>query len=297
MNDNNDPQQESEIKPTTAHTSPPPRPPGTAPDLDVEKKKAITDAVTQILNGIPFIGPYIVVVKLKWGWTGLVLSVGGFMLASLMVFTGLFPERAVSDKYKNSLPQQQQRLFDPTAESRDYELKLQQDVSWDAAIRNAKSRVWASGVALRKLNPQLIAEKVKEGIPAQIVYVNPCGKTIVSRQNDENNQNALENIKGNLRTFNTYTKDFNEIQKSLLQVKLTEAYPTMVVIIIDDDLYAYFCPYGAVCSNSPVLVFKGYHENKSVSDAAKFFEDHFLAISSRLKPITDFQDPCSSSNQ
>lgn len=266
-------------------TTPSDQLPKSTSDLDHEKKKALAEEVDKILRGIPLIGPYIVIVKLKWGWAGILLLIAGFMIATLLVFMGFFPASAVSQKYKDSVS---------NSADRGYELKAQHDIQWDAALRNAKIRIWASGVSLSKLNPQLIAEKVKEGVPVQMAYVNPCGDMIKKRMADENNPDAVGNIRININKFDTFTRDFSETQKDLLKVKLADSYPTMVVIIIDNDLYAYFCPYGTVCSNSPVLIFKDYYEQKPKTTAAKFFEDHFLAVSSKLKSITNYKDPCSS---
>ena len=119
------------------------------PELDPENKKALTDAINNILKGIPFIGPYIIIIKLKWGWSGILLLLGGFLIATVLIATGFFPERVVARKYKTSGPQ--------TAPP-DYELRPQNDIKWDAAVQNAKSRIWATGVALSKLDPKLVAE-------------------------------------------------------------------------------------------------------------------------------------------
>ncbi|HEY8185057.1 MAG TPA: hypothetical protein VIF64_03250 [Pyrinomonadaceae bacterium] len=290
MSDDRAPSQTGEKRSDIPFATSPVQPSDTPPGVDHEKKKALAKEIDSILRGIPFIGPYIVIVKLKWGWAGILLLIVGFMIATLLVFTGFFPSSAVSEKYK------QNASTSPNVsapESRDYELKAQQDILWDAAVKNAKSRIWASGIALSKLNPQLIAEKVKEGVPVQMAYLSPCGDVIKQRMGDENNPDAAVNIKANLNKFDTFTRDFNVMQKDSLKVKLTNVYPTMVVIIIDNDLYTYFCPYGAVCSNSPVLVFKDY-EKKPKSTAAKFFEDHFIAVCNNLKPISNYKDPCSS---
>jgi hypothetical protein len=289
MGDDRAPSQTGEKRSDIPFATSPVQPSGTPPGVDHEKKKALAKEIDSILRGIPFIGPYIVIVKLKWGWAGILLLIIGFMIATLLVFTGFFPSSAVSEKYK------QNTSTSPNVsapESREYELKAQQDILWDAAVKNAKSRIWASGIALSKLNPQLIAEKVKEGVPVQMAYLSPCGDVIKQRMDDENNPDAAVNIKANLNKFDTFTRDFNVMQKDSLKVKLTNVYPTMVVIIIDNDLYTYFCPYGAVCSNSPVLVFKDY-EKKPKSTAAKFFEDHFIAVCNKLKPISNYKDPCS----
>jgi len=288
MNDDQDSPQTGGKRSDTPFATPP-VPSENPPEVDHENKKALAKEINSILRGIPFIGPYIVIVKLKWGWAGILLLVIGFMIATLLVLTGFFPSSAVSDKYKQNASTSPNMS---APETREYELKAQHDIMWDAAVKQAKSRIWASGVALSKLNPQLIAEKVKEGVTVQMAYLSPCGDMVKQRMDDENNPDAAVNIKGNLNKFDTFTRDFNVMQKDSLKVKLTNVYPTMVVIIIDNDLYAYFCPYGAVCSNSPVLVFKDY-EKKPKSTAAKFFEDHFIAVCNKLKPISNYKDPCS----
>src|SRR6267142_1667852 len=288
MNDDQDSPQTGEKRSDTPFATPP-VPSENPPEVDHENKNALAKEINSILRGIPFIGPYIVIVKLKWGWAGILLLVIGFMIATLLVLTGFFPSSAVSDKYKQNASTSPNMS---APETREYELKAQHDIMWEAAVKQAKSRIWASGVALSKLNPQLIAEKVKEGVTVQMAYLSPCGDMVKQRMDDENNPDAAVNIKGNLNKFDTFTRDFNVMQKDSLKVKLTNVYPTMVVIIIDNDLSAYFCPYGAVCSNSPVLVFKDY-EKKLKSTAAKFFEDHFIAVCNKLKPISNYKDPCS----
>jgi hypothetical protein len=297
MSGNSNPPPKGEVESeATPPASSPVRPPDATPDLDPEEKRVLRDAITSILKGIPFIGPYIVVIKLKWGWTGVLLLLGGFMIATVLVFIGLMPESLISKRYQKTVehpPPVAPSVFPSSShENREYELRSQEEISWDAAIKNARVRVWASGVALRKLNPELIAERVKDGVNARLVYVNPCGETVRRRQEDENNPNAAGNIQASLNTFDTYTKDFNETQQRDLQVKLVDVYPTMIVVIIDDDLYAYFCPYGAVCTGSPVLVFKQYRTKKPMSPSAKFFEDHFTRVSDKARLVHSYREPC-----
>ena len=73
-----------------------------SPEMDQEHTKAMAEAINNMLKSIPFIGPFIIVVKLKWGWTGILLLISGFFLALILVFTGLLPERVISDKYKTN---------------------------------------------------------------------------------------------------------------------------------------------------------------------------------------------------
>lgn len=78
----------------------------------------------------------------------------------------------------------------------------------------------------------------------------------------------------------------------------------MTVIIIDDDLYAYFYPYKGLGTSSPVLRFRNYAKD----DRAKFFETHlrsvfksavFLSSDADYKryETADLKDPCFSLNQ
>jgi hypothetical protein len=285
MRRNNKPRREGETNSgaTPPHSTAPTS--NATPDSDTEKKRARADTVNEILKGIPLIGPYLTMVKTEWGWTGLLLLMAGFLIAAALVFTGHFPEQAVSDVFKNR--------------HKGYELKAQDEISWDAAIRNARNRILALGIALSKLDPKLIAGKVKEGVTAQVIYLNPCHDTIRQRQNDENNQDAVSRIKANLQAFGTHTKDFNPALKSSLQVKLTDIYPTMVVVIIDDDLYAYFCPHNAECTTSPVLVFKDFRGKTPPDVAAQFFESQFNNISNsdRTIPLNSYEDPCPSTTR
>jgi hypothetical protein len=287
-----DPKPTDQIRPDS--TPAPPAATAAKPTLDSEpeNEKDLRKEILNILRNIPFIGPYIVIIKLKWGWSGILLLIAGFSIATLLVFFGFFPSSAVSAKYKTSLPTGPDKNPNPPTVP-EYELKAMAEVPWDTAVRNAKTRIWATGIALTKLNPQLISERVKERVDVQLAYVNPCGATVQQRMDDEHNPNASSNILGNLKRFDAYTKDFNAAQRESLKVKLSNVYPTMVVINIDSDIYAYFCPYGGECSNSPVLVFKNYKEKQPESAAAKFFEKQVEAVCDKGRRITNFKDPCS----
>jgi hypothetical protein len=285
MSENNGPEHRS----GDASSTPPNTPPvSSQPEVDPEQRRAIADAINSILKGIPFIGPYIIIIKLKWGWSGIFLLVGGFLIAAILVATGLFPESVVASKYKAA-----GQKLQPQAAPPDYELKAQKDIQWDAAVQNARSRIWATGVALSKLDPKLVAERVKAGVAVQLVYVNPCGEAVKKREEDEHNPHASGNIMNVIRKFVDFTKDFDATQKQSLHIMRTDTYPTMVVMIIDSDLYAYFCPYGAECSTSPVLFFKGYREKIPENPAAKFFDNDFAAICSQATMIPDYSKPCS----
>ena len=242
---------------------------------EAEKKKALAEAVNNILKGIPFIGPYIVIIKLKWGWTGILLLFAGFLIAAILIGTGLYPERGISHRYGGTS---------------NYKLLPAEKVNWQEALSNAKTRICASGVALSKIDPKLVSDKVKAGVSVQLIYVNPCGAAVQERQADENNPHASANVTSAIQKLGDFTKDLSTAQKQGLHVMLSPAYPTMIVMIIDNDLYAYFCPYGAECSTSPVMVFSNYREKSP--ETAMFFEKNFFALSNVAKQVSDLHKTC-----
>ncbi|HXI23547.1 MAG TPA: hypothetical protein VNG71_06710 [Pyrinomonadaceae bacterium] len=272
MSNNPTPDQEPEVGSPT-QTSPSAQ---SVAATEAEKKKALTEAINNILKGIPFIGPYIVIIKLKWGWTGILLLFGGFLIAATLVGTGLYPEFAMSSRYFRT-------AHDPI-----YRVVTQKDMNWQAALGNAKSRIRASGVALSNIDPKLVTDKIKAGANVQLVYVNPCAPAVQQRQADEHNPHASTNIALSIKKLGDFSQNLSPAEKQALNVMLTDAYPTMVVTIIDDDLYAYFCPYRAECSTSPVLIFDNYHEK----DAARFFENHFLMLLKDATTVSDLKQPC-----
>ena len=80
MSGDRDPLQTGEKRSDTQPTPPPAQPRAAATEVNHAKKKALTKEIDSILRGIPFIGPYIVIVKLKWGWAGILLLIIGFMI-------------------------------------------------------------------------------------------------------------------------------------------------------------------------------------------------------------------------
>jgi hypothetical protein len=280
MSGNSDPQQSDEIDPNAK-----PTPSNIKSDLDSEKKKILTETINDILKGIPFIGPYIVIVKVKWGWTGILLLIGGFLTAVVFAYVGLFPDWLISYKYKNV----------PTG-NKSYELKPQDQVPWESVLKQAKHKLQASGIALTHINTETLTSKVAhEEVQATLVMVDPCGDAVKRRQEDEGNDSASQNIFHQLKGFGRYTSDSKlspkeklKLEKSL-EIWLIEGYPTMAIIIVDDDLYAYFCTYGSSCATSPVLIFKNYHGNPDAEYFARQFSTIFnTGISTRVKRISNY---------
>jgi hypothetical protein len=266
-------------------------PPANVP-LDPDADRAIRIALRRVLKEIPYFGQYILIVESNWGCTGVLFMFVGFMIAAVLVFTGIYPPFAVGERLKTEVAISPTPTPSPPP-APDYELKLAKDLKLE--VENAKNRVWASGVALSKLDPRILTERLKAGVSVQVVYLDPCGEAIKKRQTDENNPSATNNVRTRLTGYDTFSKLYNlaESEKSSLQVRVLDVYPTMAVIIIDNDLYAYFCRFGDVCSASPALVFKDYTNKKPKDPAAEFFENHFNASFAKARRVTNFTEPCS----
>jgi hypothetical protein len=293
MASQDDPRQKDGAGSKDAQGSPPAEPVNVAPASGASRQE-IAETVNSILRGIPIFGPYVVLVKLKFGWSGILLSLSGFFLAVILIYIGLLPAAVVADKYKNST------TAPAPNEGRDYELKSNPKAVLEDVVKNAKSSVQASGIALMSIDPGTVAEKIKSGVNVELVYTNPCGELICRRMKDENSMNAQGNVRRQLSRLNDYySNKFDEGERGRLHVYLSDsAYPTMIVTIIDNrDLYAYFCPYADVCTASPMLVLKDYKDEKRPQNGdARFFEKHFNAVRGVSAPLDfkkyDFDKPC-----
>jgi hypothetical protein len=297
MSDYGDPRRKNGPGPEGAQGASPNEPPRGAPTaLDEEKvrQQAIAETIHNILRGIPIFGPYVVLVKLKFGWSGILLCLGGFLLAVVLVYLGLLPSRVVGDRYKAT----------PTSASASagdggYVLESNPRALLAEAVSNAQSSVDASGIALVAIDPGAVAGRVRAGVNVNLFYTDPCASVICNRMRDEGTENAQGNIHNQLARLNGLWRQFKETEKTKLHVNLVEdVYPTMIVAVIDNrDLYAYFCPHGDNCTASPVLVFRGYKEGKRPpNDAALFFEKHLNSVRSKAKPLDfsryDFARSC-----
>lgn len=174
------------------------------------------------------------------------------------------------------------------------------------ALMQAKDRIKATGYFINYISPDELARWVKDSpdLKAEIILVDPLGvnKVVCQRQNDEDNQASnFEKILSKIKDFHGSTKN---LLGNKLDLRVIDVYPTMCVIIVDRDLYAYFYPYKELGTDSPILKFSNYKENKD----AIFFTRHLNTIFERAKPInTDSQfqpyksdklpDPCISTTR
>jgi hypothetical protein len=175
------------------------------------------------------------------------------------------------------------------------------------SLAEAKTNIKATGYYIKSIDPDLISSKISDStkFSAKIVMVDPLApnKIICQRQRDEDDQpRNYQQILLKIREFRQ--KSENQFGERL-KIGLIDVYPTMNVIIVDEDLYAYFYPYKAygVASDlgpsSPILKFSNYTKD----ERAKFFSNHldnifnkatFLSpsVNYRRYEAADLKDPC-----
>jgi hypothetical protein len=155
------------------------------------------------------------------------------------------------------------------------------------ALGNAKRTIRASGFLVQSIDPDLINNKVKASpeFNAELVIVDPLNtSTVCARERDEDNYLTYEKLLLKLRIFH---KNSADLLGNKLKLFVADAYPTMSVLIIDDDLFAYIYPFRQVGTESPVLKFPNYASDQR----ATFFVEHLnkLRGSARQLAASDFQ--------
>ena len=154
------------------------------------------------------------------------------------------------------------------------------------ALRDAKSTIRATGFLVQAVDPDLIIDKTRvlPDFKVEILMVDPLNVTVVcKRQDDEGNHLTYGKSLLKLRIFHNNCKN---LLGNRLKVGVTDAYPTMSVIMIDDDLYAYFYAYNKPGTDSPILKFTNYAKDAR----AKFFVDHYNNLRSTARQLIQDAD-------
>jgi hypothetical protein len=169
-----------------------------------------------------------------------------------------------------------------TPERMTYELVPYSAVNWDELLDKAETHLRTTGFALIRIvdfNAKKIAAKVRESntFCASIILSNPLHISAELRLADEgNNILAREDICKITLRLRKYRRELLDPLglSHRMAIKHIDAYPTIAVAIFDNDLYAYFYPYGSLGTDSPVITFRDYKQN----ELATFFEKHLAAI-------------------
>lgn len=157
------------------------------------------------------------------------------------------------------------------------------------SLGEANERVIAAGYVLSDINADSIRGLMEKSpaFSATIVFVDPLGpkNLVCQRQRDEEGDNSnygnYVEIINKIRDFRSPAKTGGWIGNRL-KVGVIDLYPTLAVILVDNDLYAYFLPYGTA-ADSPVLKFKNYARNPH--SFGRFFDDHLNKITGYRSPV------------
>jgi len=147
-----------------------------------------------------------------------------------------------------------------------YELIPHSEMNWAEIIDVAKKELRAVGFGLAKVADneavRLLAKIKQSRFRVTLILNDPLFPTARMRMRDEG-QNILapqDIAKITLRLLK-YRDDLALLRKEKrLIVKHVREYPTMAVVVVDEDLYAYFYPYGHLGTESPILRFRGYKQ-------------------------------------
>lgn len=236
-------------------------------ESEERRKRKIEEADRSILDGIPIVGRPLAWVKERFGWQGVLLILAGFLVAIILAYADLLPKWLIPNQGNvQPLPATHELLANPKT-------VLAQ------AMRDAKTDMELSGVALTFIEFNVLEQKIRGGFVANIVLLDPCEGGILERIVAENgNENPRTNLRTQLKKLQDLRRRLPPNVQHLLKVKLSPHPATMIVGMFDRrrDLYMYPCPFGQPCTESPVLVFRDNRERNPQNSAV--FEAHYLKL-------------------
>lgn len=149
------------------------------------------------------------------------------------------------------------------------------------AVWAAKNHIYAAGLVLSDIDADYINARYKQNhdFKAIVVMVDPLGagglnRVICQRQRDEDGDSTdYSNYGRILNKLTEFHSKTGKLLKDTLQIGVIDKYPTMAVLLVDDDLYVYCYPYHSADS-SPVIKFENYTHGKD--PRADFFVDNYL---------------------
>jgi hypothetical protein len=153
------------------------------------------------------------------------------------------------------------------------------------AVRAAKTRIVAAGYVLSDIDADFIKSQ-HDRLPyfdAIVVMVDPLGaggpnRVMCQRQRDEDGDTTsysnYSRVLNKLREFRSPAKT-GKLLGNQLKVGIIDMYPTLGVILVDDDLYVYFYTYNGG-GNSPVIKFDNYVHTKD--KRGEYFDDYLNKV-------------------
>lgn len=168
-------------------------------------------------------------------------------------------------------------------------------------IKGAESRVLAIGTKLTPFERPLVEhllDKInsKTSFEVHLVLSNPNSDSLKQRIEDEQSrdlpeeqrkaraQTEISGVQVEIRRKFSWLGDVmarlnpDKKDKGLMTIKCSSAYPSIAVIVIDDDLYTYSYPHGENAAKSVVIAFRNYTHNPQTRHLAEFFERHLKSI-------------------
>lgn len=139
-----------------------------------------------------------------------------------------------------------------------------------SALKNAEREIKAAGCVVEKLEPGDMSEQLRkrERLRVELVMSDPRGQPVLQRVLDEDDPNVKvrnpdRNKKKILDRIERFKYNGREFLGDRLKVGVIDAYPTIEVFVVDDDLYAYPFPYRSYGSSMPIMKFKDYEKNEN----------------------------------
>ncbi|MBL8148446.1 MAG: serine/threonine protein kinase [Blastocatellia bacterium] len=171
-------------------------------------------------------------------------------------------------------------------EAKPYEVVQYDQIKWEELIESAKKEIVAEGIYLESFNPSKLTKlaKAKPSLKVKIMLLDPGGDVVVRRERDEGHLNRTR-IMQKFLDFDEQLKrnSLKDVEVGKFELKCFNIYPTIAVVMIDDDLYAYFYSYGELGTGSPVIKVT----KREQSDFFRFFEKHLQSVDKASRILTE----------
>ena len=161
--------------------------------------------------------------------------------------------------------------------SRDFDIVEYSSINWTELIKHAETEVRADGIVLDRLDTGTLIESLKRSarLQVQLVLLDPEGTVVQQRSEDENPKAPHDNpskIREKIRAFQVARNEPDSGSwRDRFQLFVRNTYPTATVIVVDDELYAYFYPFREMGNQGPVFKFPHY---KNSGPLGELFERH-----------------------
>lgn len=159
-----------------------------------------------------------------------------------------------------------------------YTVRSYSSIDWKKLIQGAQREVRAEGTVLDGIDIDDLTKSLTEPrarkLNVKLVLLDPEGQAVEQRMRDEGptGHDNRFHIREKIRSFQfAQTSAGSDLWKDRFRLVVRDTYPTMAVIVVDDDLYAYFYALRKKGTESPVLQFSNYRNSGSL---ATLFEDH-----------------------